>query len=158
MNKEQKRTLIAGAAVAAVVVIAAVIYGCFGCSGCSRPAGCSKGGSKLIGTALSGETLQVKVYAYCPCSRCNTEKWQGMVATGRMMKELLAEGKNICAADWRVIPLGSTVTYDGKDYVVTDLGRKIKGNTINILVDTHKESDDFGIKKDQTITFTRPSE
>ncbi|MBN2160341.1 MAG: 3D domain-containing protein [Spirochaetes bacterium] len=158
MKKEHQRILLACIVLVAVAIIAAIVYGCSGCSGCSGPFGCSKEGSKIVAPSFSGESLQVTVYAYCPCAKCNTEKWKGRVATGHMMKELLAEGKNICAADWSVIPLGSIVNYDGKDYVVADVGRKIKGNTINILLDTHKESEDFGIKRDQTITFTRPSE
>lgn len=155
MEKEKQRNILIGVIAALCIIIAAVIWGCTKCSGSS---GCSKQGSKLMVPSLSGESLQVKVYAYCPCAKCNTEKYKGRVATGYMMKQLLAEGKNICAADPRVIPLGSTVTYDGKDYVVADTGRVIKGNTINILLDTHRESDDFGIKRDQEITFKRPSE
>ena len=105
--------------------------------------------------ARSGETLNVTVYAYCPCATCNTRKWKGRVATGQTMKKLLAEGKNICAADPKVIPMGSIVTYNGRDYVVTDTGSRIKGNTINILLNSHREVYAFGVKKDQTISYRK---
>jgi len=78
-----------------------------------------------------------------------------MVSTGQTMKKLLAEGKNICAADPDVIPMGSIVTYNGRNYVVADTGRKIKGNTINILLNSHREVYDFGVKKDQMISYRK---
>ncbi len=99
--------------------------------------------------------MNVTVYAYCPCAKCNTKKWKGMVSTGQKMKRLLAEGKNICAADPGVIPMGSIVTYNGRDYVVADTGRVIKGNTINILLNTHREVYAFGVKRDQTISWRK---
>jgi len=71
------------------------------------------------------------------------------------MGKLLARGKGICAADPSVIPMGSIVTYNGKEYVVDDTGSGIKGNTINILLESHKDVYDFGVKKDQTITFKK---
>jgi 3D (Asp-Asp-Asp) domain-containing protein len=105
--------------------------------------------------ALSDEsekliTMTVKVVAYCPCKICN-EKWAGLVCTGKTMKELTDQGINICAVDPTVIPLGSTLIYDGKEYLATDVGGKIKGNIIDILLPTHKEANDFGVKRDQTI-------
>lgn len=71
------------------------------------------------------------------------------------MKKLLAEGKNICAADPDVIPMGSIVTYNGKNYVVADTGRRIKGNTINILLNSHREVYAFGVKENQTISYRK---
>jgi 3D (Asp-Asp-Asp) domain-containing protein len=98
----------------------------------------------------SAETMKVKVVAYCPCSKCN-EKWAGLICTGKKMKELTDKNINICAVDPNVIPLGSTLIYDGKEYLATDVGGKIKGNIINILLSTHKEAADFKVKKDQII-------
>jgi 3D (Asp-Asp-Asp) domain-containing protein len=51
--------------------------------------------------------------------------------------------------------MGSVVTYNGRDYVVADTGSGIKGNTINILFNSHKEVYAFGVKKDQTITYKK---
>lgn len=78
-----------------------------------------------------------------------------MVSTGQRMQKLLAEGKNICAVDPKVIPMGATVTYNGKDYIAADTGGTIKGNTINILLGSHKEVYEFGKKENQTITFKK---
>jgi len=151
MKRERKKHLHVFTVLFACMLVAAGISGCSGCSGCS------KGGKDLKDRILgqSGGTLTVTVYAYCPCARCNTEKWKGRVTTGQTMKKLLAEGKNICAADPNVIPMGSIVTYNGKEYVVADTGSSIKGNTINILLNSHREVYAFGVKKDQTISYRK---
>jgi 3D (Asp-Asp-Asp) domain-containing protein len=54
-----------------------------------------------------------------------------------------------------VIPMGSIVTYNGKNYVVADTGRRIKGNTINILLNSHREVYAFGVKENQTISYRK---
>ncbi len=76
-----------------------------------------------------------------------------MVSTGKKMKDYISEGKNICAADPNVIPIGTSIIYNGVNYLVADTGGQIKGNTINILLKSHKEVYDFGIKRNQTITI-----
>jgi len=96
------------------------------------------------------DTMTVTVVAYCPCAKCN-EQWAGLVCTGHKMKEFTDKGINICATDPTVIPLGSKIIYDDKEYLATDVGAKIKGKVIDILFPTHKEADDFGVKKEQTI-------
>ncbi len=151
MKTDLRKTLHACAALTLLVFFAAGLSGCFLCS---KDGNKSKEGifSSLTG---SGGTLTATVYAYCPCAKCNTRQWKGRVSTGQSMKKLLAEGKNICAADPDVIPLGSTVTYDGKEYLVADTGSGIKGNTINILLPSHREVNAFGIKKDQTISYKK---
>ncbi|MBN1495705.1 MAG: 3D domain-containing protein [Spirochaetes bacterium] len=152
MKRKQKKILHACAVLSVCLLSAVVMTGCSGCSGCSKEEKKSEEG--ILGSLVgSGKTLTVTVYAYCPCARCNTEKWKGMVSTGQTMKQLLDEGRNICAADPNVIPMGSIVTYDGKEYVVADTGSMIKGNTINILLDSHRDVYDFGVKRDQTITY-----
>jgi 3D (Asp-Asp-Asp) domain-containing protein len=154
MKRKRKTTLPVCAVLSALVLFTTGISGCSGFSGCS---GCSKEGkdAKNLIFSRSKGTLNVTVYAYCPCAKCNTKKWKGMVSTGQTMKKLLAEGKNICAADPDVIPMGSIVTYNGRNYVVADTGRKIKGNTINILLNSHREVYDFGVKKDQMISYRK---
>jgi 3D (Asp-Asp-Asp) domain-containing protein len=152
MKKERKSTLAVCAVLSAFAIITAGISGCSGFFKGCKDAEKKTTGSDSGSTPSSG-TLNVTVYAYCPCARCNTKKWKGMVSTGQHMKKLLAEGKNICAADPDVIPMGSIVTYDGRDYVVADRGSNIKGNTINILLGSHKEVYNFGVKRDQSISF-----
>ncbi len=149
MKAQRKITLAVCAVLSVLALAAAGISGCSGCSGCKE----SKEKTSWFGP--SEGTLTVTVYAYCPCAKCNTAKWKGMLATGHKMKRLLAEGKNICAADPAVIPMGAIVTYDGRDYIVADTGSRIKGNTINILFKTHREVNRFGVKKDQQISFRK---
>lgn len=163
MKRERKRI------VPVCVILSAFVLFASGISGCSKggkdakeakEAKDAKGGilgcnTKMPSLAPSSGTLTVTVYAYCPCARCNTEKWKGRVSTGQRMKKLFAEGKNICAADPTVIPMGSIVTYDGREYVVADTGRNIKGDTINILLGSHREVYAFGVKKDQTISYKK---
>jgi len=151
MKQKRKISLPVFVFLAGFMLFAAGISGCSGCSGCSKD---GKGLKDMISGKTEG-TLTVTVYAYCPCSRCNTKKWKGRVSSGQTMKKLLAQGKGICAADPSVIPMGSIVTYNGKEYVVADTGSGIKGNTINILLGSHREVYDFGVKKDQVITYKK---
>ncbi len=137
---------------AACAFLSALVLATAGLAGCSKG---GKDGASDTGSVPSEGTLTVTVYAYCPCSKCNTRQWRGMVSTGQRMQKLLAEGKNICAVDPKVIPMGATVTYNGKDYIAADTGGTIKGNTINILLGSHKEVYEFGKKENQTITFKK---
>ena len=50
------------------------------------------------------------------------------------------------AVDPDVIPLGSTVIIDGQEYLAADTGGDIKGNRIDIAVDTHQEALDLGTR------------
>lgn len=49
------------------------------------------------------------------------------------------------AVDPSVIPLGSTVKINGQEYIAEDTGSAIKGNRIDILVETHNEALENGI-------------
>jgi len=95
-------------------------------------------------------TMTVKVVAYCPCAKCN-KQWAGLVCTGHKMKEFTDKGIDICAVDPTVIPLGSIIYYDAKNYLAADVGSKIKGNIIDILVATHEDTIKFGVKNEQII-------
>jgi 3D (Asp-Asp-Asp) domain-containing protein len=150
MNREQKIAVAVCAIVAALALITVGVLRYKGCTGCSE-----RMKNAITRTVSSEGTLTVTVYAYCPCARCNTRKWKGMLSSGQKMKKLLARGINICAADPDVIPMGSTVTYNGKDYLVADTGRMIKGNTINILLSSHKKVNAFGVKRDQPISYKK---
>lgn len=56
-----------------------------------------------------------------------------MTSTGAIAKE----GKTI-AVDPSVIPYGSTVLIDGKEYLAQDCGGDIKGNKIDVFVESPK--------------------
>ena len=50
------------------------------------------------------------------------------------------------AVDPRVIPLGSKVRMNGREYVAEDTGGAIKGKRIDLFVDSHSEAMKFGKK------------
>ena len=50
------------------------------------------------------------------------------------------------AVDPDVIPLGSTIIIDGQEYLAADTGGAIKGNRIDIAVETHQEALELGTK------------
>ena len=85
--------------------------------------------------------LSVTAYGYCPCVKC-CGKSNGITATGVRAKE----GRTV-AVDTSVIPLGSTVIIDGKEYVAEDVGGGIKGNKVDVFHDTHNEALRFGKRK-----------
>lgn len=82
-----------------------------------------------------------KVTAYCPCSKCCGKWANGITATGTT-----ARANHTIAVDPKIIPLGSKVLVDGKEYVAEDTGGAIKGNKIDIYFDTHEEALEFGVQ------------
>jgi len=63
----------------------------------------------------------------------------GLTATGVPVEP------GICAVDPDVIPLGSTVIIDGVEYLAADVGSAVKGNHIDIAVETHAEALELGV-------------
>ena len=51
----------------------------------------------------------------------------------------------LISVDSCVIPLGSTVIIDGIEYQAEDTGGMIKGNKIDMAVETHHEALDLGV-------------
>ena len=78
------------------------------------------------------------ITAYCPCYACS-EGYGSQTATNVKAKE----GVTI-AVDPKVIPYGTKVIIDGKEYIAQDCGGAIKGNKIDIYFDTHAETDKWG--------------
>lgn len=91
-----------------------------------------------------------KITAYCPCKICNG-KWAGLTALGKPIKYYTNMKVNICAVDPKVIPLGSVILYNAIPFLAIDVGGKVKGKHIDILLPTHKETIIFGVKYKQTI-------
>ena len=56
---------------------------------------------------------------------------------------LTTAGRTI-AVDPAVIPFGTKVVINGKEYIAEDTGGHIKGNRIDICFDTHEEALQFG--------------
>ena len=98
--------------------------------------------------ALSGETVvryadpdeygrylgNYRLTYYCACSICCGEYANGITATGTTA----TEGRTI-AVDPRIIPYGSEVIINGRVYVAEDCGGAIKGNHIDIYMNSHEE-------------------
>lgn len=79
--------------------------------------------------------------AYCPT--CG--EWGGITATGDdISNSIYVRGKRVVAVDPNIIPLGSTVkiTGGGHDFeaLALDTGGAIKGNRIDILVESTEEA------------------
>jgi len=90
------------------------------------------------------------ITAYCPGKCCNA-KWAYLTSTGKTMGYYISLGYNIAATDPRIIPLGTRFIYDNREYTSIDVGGAIKGKRIDLLFYTHKETVEFGIRRDQSI-------
>lgn len=81
-----------------------------------------------------------KVTAYCSCCEC-CGKCDGITASGTAA----TEGRTI-AADTSILPFGSQVVINGHEYTVEDRGGSVKGNTIDIYMDSHEAAVEFGVQ------------
>ncbi|AWE05941.1 hypothetical protein DCE79_00280 [Lysinibacillus sp. 2017] len=90
----------------------------------------------------SGNEFYVEATAYTPyCTGCS-----GISATGINLRS--NSGLKLIAVDPRVIPLGSKVWVEGYGYALAgDTGGAIKGNKIDILVQTESQANTWGRKK-----------
>lgn len=89
--------------------------------------------------------------AYC-CEKykhiCGTGT--GLTATG------LPVAPGMVAVDPDVIPLGSRVFINGVEYLAADTGEAIKGNRIDVAMETHQEADVFG-RQTAEVWFIAPA-
>lgn len=81
-----------------------------------------------------------KLTGYCPCKKC-CGKCDGITSTGVKAKQ----GRTI-AVDPKIIPYGSKVKINGKEYVAEDCGGAIKNNHIDVFFNTHDEALEFGVR------------
>lgn len=82
---------------------------------------------------------EYKVTHYCPCEEC-CGKDDGITFTGTAA----TEGRTV-AVDPKVIPLGSEVVLNGENYIAEDIGGAIKGNRIDVYVESHEEAKELGV-------------
>ena len=78
---------------------------------------------------------EFEITHYCTCNLCCGIYASGYTATGAKA----TPGRTV-AADPKVIPYGTTILIDGKEYVVEDCGSAVKGNHIDILMGSHGEA------------------
>jgi 3D (Asp-Asp-Asp) domain-containing protein len=100
------------------------------------------------GVEMSGFT----VTAYCPGKCCNGI-WAGLTASGKSIDYYTKKRLNIAAVDPGVIPLGTRFSYGGREYLAIDIGSKIRGRSIDLLVMNHEATFDIGVRKNQSIVI-----
>lgn len=100
--------------------------------------------SEIADLRLLGE---FKVSAYCHCEKC-CGKWANTRPDGIVYGASGAELKpnHSIAVDTDIIPYGKSVFIDGIEYVAEDCGGAIKGNRIDIYMDSHEAAVEFGVK------------
>ncbi|MBR6614649.1 MAG: 3D domain-containing protein [Lachnospiraceae bacterium] len=100
--------------------------------------------SHVTGTTLIHDNLiplgTFKTTAYCPCYQCS-EGWGRQTSSGA-----LATANHTVAVDKRVIPMGTRLLINGKEYVAQDVGGGVKGNHIDIYFNTHGETREHGVR------------
>jgi len=89
--------------------------------------------------------VQMRVTAYCPCSKCCGIFADGLTATGHK----IAPGDHFVAAD-KNLPFGTEVIVPGynqnKPVKVLDRGRVINGNRLDVFFPKHNQAVKWGVK------------
>lgn len=95
---------------------------------------------------------EFRLTAYCSCERC-CGKWAlnrpvdeagNQIVIGASGERLI-EGVSI-AVDKEVIPYGSTVVINGKEYIAHDCGGSIKKKRIDVYTSSHESALEFGVQ------------
>ena len=95
--------------------------------------------TKVSSNAAEGKTKIYKITAYCSCAKC-CGKTNGITASGRKAKA----GRTIAAP--RGFKFGTKLSINGKTYIVEDRGGAIKGNRIDLYVNSHSEALRWGVR------------
>lgn len=90
--------------------------------------------------STDGTTRIMKVTAYCPCSKCCGSYANGITAMGTTARA----GHTVAAP--KGYSFGTKLLINGKVYVVEDRGGAIKGNRLDMYVNTHSEALRWGVK------------
>ena len=81
-----------------------------------------------------------KLTAYCKCHSCS-EGYDDTTAT-----QCKAKAGRTIAVDPSVIPYGTRVLIGETVYVAEDCGGGVEGDHIDIYMDSHAETEEFGVK------------
>ena len=95
---------------------------------------------------------EFKLTAYCSCERC-CGQWalnrpvdeEGHQIVIGASGEQLIEGVSI-AVDEEIIPYGTTVVINGREYIAHDCGGAIKENRIDVYMASHEAALEFGVQ------------
>lgn len=79
------------------------------------------------------------ITSYCPCEVCCGSWADGLTATG------IPAEPGIVAVDPTVIPLGSTVILNDREYIAADVG--VKGLAVDICAAEHQEAAAYGVQR-----------
>lgn len=100
-------------------------------------------GTNSEDTASASSSSSVKIYkvtAYCKCSKCCGSYANGYTAAGTKA----SAGRTVAAPS--NLPFGTKLNINGKTYVVEDRGGAIKGNRIDVYVNSHSEALAWGVR------------
>ena len=81
-----------------------------------------------------------KVTAYCPCSKCCGKYSNGKTSSGKK-----AQANHTVAASTQ-FSFGTKLLINGKVYTVEDRGGAIKGDKIDVYMNTHSQALAWGVK------------
>lgn len=95
---------------------------------------------------------EFKLTAFCSCERCCShwalnrpvDESGNQIVIGASGEQLI-EGVSI-AVDKEVIPYGTTVVINGKEYIAHDCGGAIKENRIDVYFENHQDALEFGVQ------------
>ena len=88
----------------------------------------------------SGNVKIYKITAYCSCSKCCGGHATGYTASGTKA----TAGRTVAAPS--NFAFGTKLIINGKEYVVEDRGGAIKGNRIDMYVNSHAQALAWGVK------------
>jgi 3D (Asp-Asp-Asp) domain-containing protein len=93
-------------------------------------------------------TIWMDVTAYCPCKKCCGSRAKGITSSGRPVSY---NDGHFIAADIKVLPYGTKVIVpgynDGNPVEVIDRGGAIKGNHVDIFMQTHPQAVEWGKRR-----------
>lgn len=99
---------------------------------------------------IPDKVIYVAATAYCTCPKCCgiwSADHESRIGTDYVQTTysgtIPEEGRTI-AVDPDVIPLGSRVVADGREYIAEDIGGAIKGDRIDIYFESHEDALAFG--------------
>lgn len=93
---------------------------------------------RVSNTSSTGGTVY-KITAYCPCMKC-CGKTNGRTASGTTA----TAGRTVAASS--NFAFGTKLNIGGRIYTVEDRGGAIKGNKIDVFVNTHAEALQWGVR------------
>ena len=96
-------------------------------------------------SSVQWQTVQMRVTAYCPCSKCCGSYSDGITASGHK----ISQGDRFVAADRRY-PFGTEMIIPGYKNTqiveVLDRGGAIRGNRLDVFFNSHQEALEWGVR------------